>query len=76
MEKDLPCPACTSSDWSMFFELEGVPTHCNVLLPTQGAARECPRADIRLGFCQSCGLIYNLAFDPALMRICLAIPDN
>lgn len=41
-----------------------VPVLCNLLLPTAEAAREAPTGRIVLGFCRSCGLIYNVAFDP------------
>jgi SAM-dependent methyltransferase len=51
----------------VFFERVDVPVHCNLLSPTQTAARQVPRGDIRLGYCALCGMIYNVSFDPARM---------
>ncbi|MGA9120176.1 MAG: class I SAM-dependent methyltransferase [Bacteroidota bacterium] len=48
--------------------LTGVPVHCNVLWQTAEKALAAPRGDLRLGFCSSCGHVYNMAFDPALME--------
>ncbi|MDH3591986.1 MAG: class I SAM-dependent methyltransferase [Planctomycetota bacterium] len=62
------CPVCSGSGLEVFFELAGVPTHCNVLHETEQSARSAPRGDIRLGFCRACGMIRNVAFDPARME--------
>jgi hypothetical protein len=62
------CPACAGSPLSVFLELPAVPVHCNLLWPDRRAALAAPRGDIRLGFCRSCGLVYNTAFDPALVE--------
>jgi hypothetical protein len=51
---------------SVFFELESAPAHSVLLLPTREEALSYPRGDIALGFCQSCGFISNVAFDPNL----------
>lgn len=48
----------------VFFESARVPVFCNVLWPTRQGALRCPRGDIQLGFCHTCGFIGNLAFDP------------
>ena len=57
------CPVCYHEDVTVFVEIEGLPVHCNLLWPSQKAALNAPRGNIRLGFCQTCGMIYNLAFD-------------
>jgi SAM-dependent methyltransferase len=62
------CPICNSTGAAAFFEIFQMPVHCNVLWPTQDAAIRAPRGDVRLGFCGSCGHIFNLAFDPALVQ--------
>lgn len=59
------CPACGSADLRVFYEIEGVPVHSVLLLPTREAAIGYPRGDIRLGFCEACGFITNTAFDPS-----------
>jgi hypothetical protein len=50
----------------IFYELERVPVHSVLLLPTREEAITYPRGDIRLGFCRACGFISNTAFDPSL----------
>lgn len=62
------CPACDQDDLSEFFCLEQVPVFCNVLWPSREDARAAARADIRLGHCRACGLVHNVAFDPALVE--------
>ena len=58
------CPICGSAAIDMFFEWNDVPVHCNVLWETREQAQKAPRGDIELGFCRSCGHIYNFKFDP------------
>jgi SAM-dependent methyltransferase len=60
------CPNCGSVGMSVFYELESVPVHSVLLLPTREEALDYPRGDIALGFCQACGFIANVAFDPSL----------
>ncbi|MDZ7289972.1 MAG: class I SAM-dependent methyltransferase [candidate division KSB1 bacterium] len=48
--------------------MPAVPVYCNLLCPTRAAALKVPRADIVLGYCGTCGFIYNLAFDPTRLR--------
>lgn len=66
--KAAPCPACGGGSLGIFFEAPEVPVHCSVLWPTLREARECPTGTIRLGFCETCGMIYNTAFDPGLVE--------
>jgi len=51
---------------SVFYEQRGVPVHSVLLLPTREEAITYPRGDIKLGFCDTCGFISNMAFDPSL----------
>ncbi len=60
------CPNCGSVEMSVFYELESVPVHSVLLLPTREEALSYPKGDIALGFCRSCGFISNVAFDPSL----------
>ena len=59
------CPVCGSQELRVFFEMSDVPVHCNLLWTSPDAARNCPKGDIKLGFCAVCGFITNLAFEPA-----------
>jgi 2-polyprenyl-3-methyl-5-hydroxy-6-metoxy-1,4-benzoquinol methylase len=61
------CPGCLSGDVGVFFENRSSPVFCNVLWDDRRAAMASPRADIRLGFCPHCQLIYNVDFNPGLL---------
>lgn len=60
------CPSCGQRGMRVFHEAAGVPTNSCILMPTRDEALAYPRGAIRLGFCDACGFISNLAFDPAL----------
>lgn len=62
------CLACGGARVERFLELRGVPVFCNVLWPDRAAAQDAPRGDLDLGICADCGHVYNLAFDPELVR--------
>jgi SAM-dependent methyltransferase len=61
------CPTCEHPSTTRFFELPAVPVHCNILWPTADAARAAARGAISLAVCEGCGLVFNAAFDPALV---------
>lgn len=61
------CPACGSTEISIFYEVAGVPAHSCVLLDSREEALAYPTGDIRLAFCGSCGFIANVAFDRDLL---------
>jgi SAM-dependent methyltransferase len=61
------CPVCGGDAAQVFFSLPAVPVHCNILWPTAAAARAASRAPITLALCPGCGLVFNTAFDPALV---------
>ena len=62
----LACPGCGSDRTLPFFEISDVPTNSCILLETRDEALRCPTGCIRLCYCEDCGFIANLAFDPAL----------
>ncbi len=62
------CHNCGALGMSIFYELEGVPVNSCLLLPSREAALAFPKGRIRLGFCESCGFISNVLFDPALVE--------
>lgn len=49
-----------------FFTQSNVPVNSCILVNDAETARKFPVGDIVLGFCDECGFIRNLAFDPAL----------
>ena len=65
-EAPSPCPACGSLRLTAFFEVCGVPGTTTLLIPTREEALSYPKGDIRLFFCEDCGFISNLLYDPAV----------
>lgn len=59
------CPACHGRPVRTFHTVEDVPTNSCILLDTIDAAKQYPLGDIRLGFCDCCGFVFNTAFDLA-----------
>ncbi len=68
MLTQIACPSCQAEGLSTFYEVKGVPVHDVVLMPTRHAAMGCPLGDITLAFCQTCGLISNVAFHASLQQ--------
>ncbi len=60
--RERACPGCGGKDVQVFFEQPAVPVTSNQMFTTRQQAVDCPRGDMRLGFCHSCGLITNVAF--------------
>ena len=71
-----PCPVCAATDAALILSLPQMPVFCNLLWPDQEGARNAPRGDIELGFCQQCGHIYNLVFDAELMAYTQAYENS
>ena len=61
------CPICESNAVSIFLGIPQVPVNCNVLWSTRDEAIRAPKGDIQLGFCRSCGHIYNFLFEPDIL---------
>ena len=70
------CPVCHHDGMTDFIALEDLPVHCNLLWPSREVALQAPKGDIRLGFCQKCGMIYNRLFDPNLLQYTLAYENS
>lgn len=62
------CPCCSSQDVGIFHSAKDVPVNSVLALGSREEALEFPVGDIDLGFCDSCGFIYNAAFDPKLLE--------
>lgn len=58
------CPNCETGDMTVFYEVNDIPVHSVLLMPTRERALEYPRRDLKLGFCPECGFISNTVFDP------------
>lgn len=62
------CPSCGCAQVRCFYEAPSVPVNSVLLLSSREEALAFPTGEIRLGFCEGCGFIYNTTFDPALVE--------
>jgi len=62
------CPNCLSPGMVEFHRLENVPVHSVLNISTREKALDFDTGDISLGFCDRCGFISNLNFDPDLLN--------
>lgn len=60
------CPACGAPASPPCYAPPPVPVNNTLLLPDRAAALAVPRGTLALAACPACGLVANLAFDPAL----------
>ena len=65
-KQDKSCMACGHSGMEIFYRVESVPVNSCLLLESAQVARSINKGSIQLGFCNHCGFISNLAFDPKL----------
>lgn len=59
------CPSCQTSDTFIFYEVKNVPVNSCAMLSSKEEALRYPLGDVVLGFCKTCGFIFNLTFDPS-----------
>lgn len=62
------CPSCLSNGMQVFHQLQNVPVHSVLNIPTREEALTFPKGNISLGFCKHCGFISNVDFDPELLK--------
>jgi SAM-dependent methyltransferase len=60
------CPACRGRRFAPVVTIQNVPTNSCLMLDSRAEAVSYPRGDIALVFCETCGFIFNRAFDPKL----------
>jgi hypothetical protein len=70
------CPACDSKNCSLFYEVHGVPAHNSLVFDTPQEARDFPKGDLKIAFCERCGFVFNTAFDPSLLAYSPAYEDQ
>jgi SAM-dependent methyltransferase len=66
MQARVACHSCGAQEMTIFYEIEHIPAHSCLLMPTREAAVSYPKRDLRLGFCHACGFIQNTVFDPSV----------
>ena len=64
--QQLDCQACGGTELESFYQINDVPAHSCLMLPTRAEALAFPRGDIELAFCRDCGFISNIRFDVTL----------
>lgn len=62
-EEAVACPACGGTDLTQAAETLSIPVHVGLLWPTAEEARRCPKGDMTLMFCRSCGFLHNSTFE-------------
>ena len=62
-----PCEVCGGRNALVFCDRPSVPVHQHCLLRDQRAAEGVPRGHLRLACCQTCGFVFNAAFDSDLL---------
>lgn len=70
------CPVCGRGVMEIFLCIDGVPVITTELWPDHDAAVGAARGDLQLGFCATCGLIRNLAFDASLVTYTAAYENS
>jgi SAM-dependent methyltransferase len=60
------CPSCGSRQLRAFHSQDRIPVNSCLLLESRQEAADFPRGDLELMFCESCGFIFNAAFDRRL----------
>jgi hypothetical protein len=61
------CPACGVGELELVLSLPSVPVLSTVFYRNVEDARRAPRGDLELTLCRNCALVWNVAFDPALV---------
>lgn len=64
--KHTACPNCRQKDLEDFFTIRNAPTQSLVTIKNREQALAIPRQDIVLTFCNSCGFVFNSAFDTSI----------
>lgn len=70
------CPNCKSIGMSIFYETKDVPVNSCMMFSNHDEAVSFPRGDVVLGFCNSCGFISNVAFDPSKLDYSSLAPEE
>ena len=82
MEKSLSrlrndfCPSCNSKSMSIFYEARSIPVNSCIMFSNSIEAINFPRGDLILAFCENCGFISNIDFDPLKLDYASLIPEE
>lgn len=70
------CPCCGSQQIEPFFRINAAPIFSLVTVKSREQALAVPRKDIELGFCHSCGFIFNRLYDTSIDYFTLGYEDQ
>jgi len=73
---EISCPISGSTDVQIFLEISEIPVLCNVLYSSKKEAIETTRGNLKLGYCEKSGHIYNFAFDPERISYTLGYENS
>ncbi len=59
------CPGCAHRGLTQFYHVTSMPVHSCLLMETREEALAHPRGELQLALCPKCGLISNVAYNPA-----------
>jgi SAM-dependent methyltransferase len=76
MTIDHRCDNCQSQGMAVFYEVDDIPIHSNLLLSSRAEALAQPLGQIQLGFCSTCGFISNLRFDATWLEYTPSYEDS
>lgn len=62
------CPVCEGAELNVFMSRKNVPVHQNLVVSDQFVARDIVRGDLEMMVCETCGFIFNRAFDMSLLN--------
>jgi SAM-dependent methyltransferase len=57
------CPNCCTPGLETVYEVQGIPVHSCILVPSREEALHFPKGDLALGWCRECGFGTNQHFD-------------
>ncbi len=70
------CQSCGSEDLRIFYRTDSVPVNSCILFDDPVAARQYPTGKITLAFCNGCGFIGNIDFDPRMAKYTSAYEEQ
>ena len=74
--KNKNCPSCNSQGMVIFYEVKDVPISSCLLFSNYESATIFPKGDVILGFCEKCGFISNMVFDPLKLDYSTLAPEE
>jgi len=61
------CPICRAKEIDIILKIPRVPVLCNILWSSRKKAKQVATQNIKLGFCNNCGHIFNTSFESELI---------